>query len=152
MRQPTFIIRDEDVRERAVAFLKQLDLSKPWQLVVTPFKRNRSIEQNRLQRLWVGEISEYLKDQTAEEIRAYCKLRFGVPLLRAENESFCEKYDRLIKPLPYEAKIELMAEPFDFPVTRLMSAGQKTRYLDAMFKHFSEQGVVLTIPQGDTPQ
>lgn len=108
--------------------------------------RKRSSEQNRLQRLWLKEIAEQLGDRTAEEIRGDAKLRFGVPILRAEDETFREKYDRIIKPLPYETKIELMMEPMDFPVTRLMSVDQKTRYLDAIYRHYIEQGIELTNP------
>jgi len=37
-------------------------------------------------------------------------------------------------------------EPLDFPVTRIMNTSQKTRYLDRIYKDFTEQGVVLTIP------
>ncbi len=39
-----------------------------------------------------------------------------------------------------------MQVPFDFGVTRLMSVKQQTAYLDAIHRHFSEQGVVLTDP------
>ena len=76
----------------------------------------RSIEQNKLQRMWMNELEEQ-GDMRAEEYRGYCKLHFGIPILRAENEVFCEKYDRLIRPLDYEVKIEYMMAPFDFPVT-----------------------------------
>jgi hypothetical protein len=108
--------------------------------------KNRTWRQNRLQRLWLSEIAEQLGDQTPEEIRGLVKLKYGVPILRAENAAFCEKYDRLIKHLPYETKIELMMEPIDFPVTRLLNTSQKTRFLDNIHKDFTEQGVVLTMP------
>ena len=107
---------------------------------------DRTVAQNRTQRLWLNEISEQLSDQTAEEWRGYCKLRFGVPIMRAADEEFMEKYDRLIKPRSYEEKIELMMEPMDFPVTRIMTTRQKTKYLDAVREHFEGQGVLLTIP------
>ena len=106
--------------------------------------RKRSTEQNSLQRRWITEIAEQLGDRTAEEVRGECKLRFGVPILRAENEIFCEKYDRIIKPLPYETKLALMMEPLDFPVTRLMTVAQTTKYLDAISRFYSEQGVILS--------
>jgi len=106
----------------------------------------RTTDQNRLQRMWCQEIAEQLSDRTAEEVRGDAKLRFGVPILRAENEVFCEKYDRLIKPRPYEEKLELMMEPMDFPVTRLMTTKQKTRFLDAFAAAYAAQGVQLTIP------
>lgn len=139
------IISTETDRQLLLRWLAGVVL--PYTVDVTKGRR-RSVEQNRLQRLWLNEIAEQLGDQTAEEVRGYCKLTIGVPILRAENESFCEKYDRLIRPLPYETKLELMMEPLDFPVTRLMSTEQKTRYLDGVARHFAEKGIVLTQPEG----
>lgn len=60
---------------------------------------------------------------------------------------FRPEYDALVRPLPYEHKIKLMMVPFDFGVTPLMTVKQQTRYLDAVQRHFSEQGVVLTDPE-----
>jgi len=108
--------------------------------------RHRTSLQNRLQRKWCNEVAEQLEDVTPEYVRGYCKLTIGVPILRAENEAFCEKYDRLIKPFSYEQKLELMMEPMDFPVTRIMDTHQKTAYLDQVFKHWTEKGIVLTVP------
>lgn len=108
--------------------------------------QHRTIEQNSLQRLWLREAAEQLGDRTQEELRGYCKLTLGVPILRAENKEFREKYDAVIRPLPYPAKLAIMMEPLDLPVTRLMTTGQKTRYLDAMSQHFAEMGVRLTEP------
>ena len=108
--------------------------------------KHRTIEQNRLQRLWLNEIAEQLGDRTAEEVRGHCKLHHGVPILRAEDDSFRETYDRIIRPLDYEAKLALMMVPLDLPVTRLMSTKQKTAYLDAIAEDFMKQGVALTMP------
>lgn len=118
----------------------------PFTVTLTAGK-HRTTHQNRLQRLWMNEIAEQLGDITAEEARGYCKLAIGVPILRAENEAFRERYDAIVKPLPYEQKLALMQEPFDFGVTRLMNTKQKTDYLDAVHRHFSEKGVVLTNPE-----
>ena len=106
----------------------------------------RSLRQNKLNRLWMTEISEQLGDQTPEEVRGYCKLTIGVPILRAENEQFRERYDAIVRPMPYEHKLSLMMEPLDFPVTRLMTTKQATAYLDGVHRHFSEKGIVLTDP------
>jgi len=59
----------------------------------------RSVKQNRLQMLWLNEIAGQLEGQSVEEIRAYCKLTIGVPILRNEHEDFREKYDAVVKPL-----------------------------------------------------
>jgi hypothetical protein len=49
--------------------------------------RHRSVEQNKLQRLWCNEVSEQLGDHTPEEARAISKLEIAVPILRAEDEA-----------------------------------------------------------------
>ena len=137
------VLETEHDRKMLIAFIEQQKLP----LTVSISKgRHRSTEQNRLQRQWLNEITEQLGDQSAEEWRGYCKLVFGVPILRQENEKFCEAYDKHVKGLPYEQKLAFMMEPLDFPVTRLMTTPQKTAYLDAICKHFTEQGVVLTDP------
>jgi len=109
-------------------------------------EKQRTSRQNRLQRLWLDEAAKQ-GDQTAEEYRAYCKLHFGVPIMRQQSQVFREKYDRIIKPLDYEQKLELMMVPFDFPVTRLMDTANEGKYLDKMYQFFSGIGFVLTDPE-----
>jgi hypothetical protein len=111
---------------------------------------HRTTDQNRLQRKWMLEIAEQLGDMTPEEVRGYCKLTIGVPILRSQNEAFRAKYDAVVRPLSYAQKLAIMSEPLDMPVTRIMTTKQKTEYLDGIHRHFSEQGIVLTIP-GDSP-
>lgn len=106
----------------------------------------RSVKQNKLQRLWLSEIAEQLGDQTPEEVRGYCKLTIGVPILRDENEDFRDKYDRIVRPLPYPQKLAIMMEPLDLPVTRIMTTKQHASYLDGIYRHFAEQGLALTDP------
>ena len=105
----------------------------------------RTNPQNNLQHRWYADISEQLGDRTVIEVKRYCKLHHGVPILRAERELFREQYDRLLKSRGYEEKLEMM----DFwPVTSLMTVKQETAYLDAIHREFSAQGVRLTDPEG----
>ena len=143
---PRYSLHTEADREKFINLLRVMALDKPWMVTVEREGNQRSLNQNRLQRLFVNEISEQLGDQTPEEVRGYCKLTIGVPILRMENEAFREKYDRIIRPLPYEQKLELMMEPIDFPVTRLMNTKQHAKYLDEIQRHFAAQGVILTQP------
>ena len=83
---------------------------------------------------------------SAEDYRAYCKAYFGVRILRAENEAFREQYDRIVRPLEYEQKLEIMKEPIDLPVTRLMTSRQKKRYLDDIYTFWTGKGFKLTDP------
>lgn len=106
---------------------------------------DRTLAQNRLQRMWLLEAQSQ-GDQTSEEYRGYCKLHFGVPIVRAEDDNFCEVYDRLIRPRAYQEKLELMMVPMDLPVTRIMTRDQKTRYLDAMYQYFTGLGFKMTLP------
>ena len=136
----TRVITSELDRQHVMQLIENQKL--PFTIDITKGKR-RSVEQNRLQRVWLNEISEQLGDQTPEEVRGYCKLTLGVPILRAENEGFREKYDTHVKGLPYETKVAIMMEPLDLPVTRLMTTEQKARYLDLICHHFGQRGIVL---------
>lgn len=107
--------------------------------------KHRTSKQNKLQFKWLKEISEQMGDDI-EYWRGYCKLHFAVPILREDDEKFREKYDEKVRPYPYETKLEFMVEPWDFPCTRLMNTSQKTKYLDAIYQHFTTQGVKLTDP------
>ncbi|UNK39337.1 hypothetical protein MNR02_06430 [Shinella sp. H4-D48] len=138
------IVDTEQALEQFYKFIANRKL--PFTASITDGK-HRTNDQNSLQRKWVLEISAQLVDQTSEEVRGYCKLHFGVPILRNENDVFKAEYDAVIMPLPYEHKLKLMMVPFDFGVTRIMTTRQKTDYLNAIHRHFSEQGLILTNPE-----
>jgi hypothetical protein len=109
--------------------------------------KKRSNNQNRTQRMWINEAVEQLQDQTTEELRAYLKLHFAVPILRNEDDDFRDAYDRIIKPLDYQMKLEMMMVPLDWPVTRLMTTKQGKDFLDQVYQHLTvERGCRLTIP------
>ena len=141
----TRTIGTEQDRDLLIRLIKSLNL--PVTVSITKGRR-RTVEQNKLQRLWINEAAEQLGDRTREEMRGYCKLHHGVPILRNENDAFKEAYDQVISPLPYEDKLKTMMAPLDMPVTRIMTTDQKTRYLDAIAQGFLEQGVALTEPEG----
>ncbi len=141
------IIQTEDDRHMLVKLIEGHKM--PFTVTLTKGKR-RSVEQNRLQRLWMNEISEQLQDRTPEEVRGECKLTIGVPILRNENEAWCADYDALIRPLDYESKLKGFMLPLDWAVTRIMTTKQKTKYLDGVCRHFGEQGVILTQPEDAT--
>ncbi|TWV81527.1 hypothetical protein [Moraxella sp. VT-16-12] len=139
-----FIKTDQD-KAQLIAFIQ--NQSKPITVTIEQgIIGKRSLDQNKLQRLWINELAEQ-GDMTAEEYRAFCKLHFGVPILRSENERFCQLYDKKVKWRSYADKLEFMAEPFDFPVTRLMTTKQHKQYLDAIYVHYTGLGFRLTDPE-----
>lgn len=137
-------IENPSDRDMLARFLDRQEM--PFTVTIAKGKK-RTVAQNRLQHLWMNEIAQQKGDMTPDDVRAYCKLRIGVPILRAQNEMFRERYDEAVKALSYEQKIALMSEPLDLPVTRIMTTKQKTEYLDAIHRHFSEQGIILTMPE-----
>ena len=140
------IIRNDYELDQVVKLIKH----KGYPLTLSIRKgEERTVEQNKLQRMWLNEASEQLGDQTPEELRGLCKLTIGVPIMRAAREDFRQKYDDIIKPHSYEEKIAMMMEPLDFPVTRLMKSKEKAEYLDKMYCFFTEQGIMLTEPNGN---
>lgn len=136
-------IETEYDRDQLVKFIVGKKL--PFTVSMTDGK-HRSIKQNKTQRLWMNEISAQLGDRTPEEVRGECKLTLGVPLLRNENEVFRIQYDKVVRPLSYEQKLAIMMEPLDMPITRLMTTRQHAAYLESIIRHYSAQGIVLTIP------
>lgn len=106
--------------------------------------RDRSAEQNRLSHKWYAEIAEQ-SGEDRDEVRARCKLEIGVPILREASDAFRKTYDRLVRPLDYADKLDLIRDT-DMPVTRLMNVEQMSRYMDLVFKRHAEFGIVLTVP------
>lgn len=108
---------------------------------------DRSLAQNRLVNKWYSEAANWLGDQEAWEVRSECKLYLGVRLMLAEDETFREKWYRMIKDrYTLEEKLEMMSPPWDFPVTRLMTVKQMTKYMDAVHQKYAAQGVPLSLP------
>lgn len=106
----------------------------------------RTTQQNRLAQRWFTDVANQLGDQTHDDVRAYCKLHFGVPILRAENEAFRQSYDLTMRPLPYAAKLAAVKD-MDLPVTRLMTTKQQTQFMDDVQRHWSGMGIRLTDPE-----
>jgi len=137
-------IRDAKDIRWLVDFLTVEIKNKPQQVTVCELKR--TTDQNSLTHKYYAEIAASREDMTINQVRAECKLIFGVPILRASNEKFRETYDRVLKPLPYEVKVEFI-ERTELPVTSLMSVKEMSQYIDVLLKHFRARGVYLTLPE-----
>ena len=140
----TRIIRSKDDIEALSGFIASQD-DYPMTITITKGD-NRSKRQNRLAQKWFSDIARHVEDQTREDVRAYCKMRFGVPILRAENEAFRQKYDKVFGNMAYEETLEAI-QVFDLPVTRLMTVKQMTAFMDEMQIQWSRLGVRLTDPE-----
>jgi hypothetical protein len=111
--------------------------------------KDRSSDQNAISHAWYEQISRELREGTPMQVKAECKLRYGVPILRAEDASFREIYDASIKRLTYEQKLRAMEY---LPVTSLMTVSQLSRYLGDMQNDFATRDVRLEFPTEDEPK
>lgn len=105
----------------------------------------RSLSANSLSHIWYNIADKMLSDQVGDN-RRYCKLHFGVPILRGECEKFRSAYDKAIKPFDYSIKLQLM----DFwPVTSIMSREQMGRYLTAVQIHYASNHALVLESRGE---
>lgn len=109
----------------------------------------RSLDQNAISHAWYEQVARELREDTALGVKCISKLVCGVPILRAEDADFRATYDRLIRPLAYADKVELMQV---LPVTSLMTKPQLSQYLEAMQRHWDKHGVYLEFPTEPTEQ
>lgn len=137
-----------DTPEKLDSFIRLLGTLKLPLTVEWVQGRDRTGEQNRLQWLWAKEVAEQLGDRDAADVQADWKLRHGIPILREDSPSFRETYDRILKPLTYEAKLNAI-KFLDLEVTRAMRVRQMVRYLDAVERECRENGIEITEPDPD---
>lgn len=128
---------------RYMGFLSE----QPFPMTVSHAKgAKRTNPQNKTIHMWYGEAATKLGDTTAEDVRAECKLQFGVPILRRDNAAFLLEYDSTFKPLPYDRKRAIF-KALDPAITSRMNVKQLTEYMEAMRQHFAQGGIYLTDPE-----
>lgn len=94
----------------------------------------RTLPQNNMIYALYNRAAARLDGESPLTIKRYCKLHFGVPLLRVEDADFKDKWDRCIKRnLTYEQKLEVMDW---FPVTSLMNTAQESQYIDNIMMEY----------------
>ncbi|EJZ58489.1 hypothetical protein I1A_002817 [Pseudomonas fluorescens R124] len=108
--------------------------------------KDRTLDQNRLWFAMYKRISEMTQIGDAADARCYCKLHIGVQILLNEDAGFQAEWYRVMRHLPYEAKLALMGEcklfgPDGFPVTSLFNRAQGVAYTDRIVARFAPQGV-----------
>jgi len=138
MERQTYILNTPQVR----GFAAKAIVSAPdgWTVRIAPPPRTGA--QNAGTHVIYELMAQAMPHDDAAGWKRYCKLHFGVPILRAEDPHFREVYDQSIKPLPYETKLAMMAY---WPVTSIMDRGQIARYIDAIRADFEPRGVDLSL-------
>lgn len=110
---------------------------------------DRSLDYNALSHVWYEQVANELREDDAAGVKAFCKLHFGVPIMRAEDADFREFYDTAMKKaLTYEQKLKAMRF---VPVTSLMTQEQFDRYARDVQDHYALK-VKLEFPKQGEPK
>ena len=141
----SLVINSDTSLQSVIGVLRELYQAHRFVKVSAKTGKSRSVPQNSISHAWYEQLSRELREASALDWKCFCKLNYGVPILRAEDEEFRDFYDRnLKKSLTYEQKLAAMKY---LPVTSLMTKSQLSAYLEAMRESFVKRGVMLEFPE-----
>lgn len=137
------IINSEESLQRTLGDLRSLWFKHRYLRVNIKSGKDRTTPQNSITHAWYGQLARELPEDDELGWKCFCKLHFGVPILRAEDEEFRLQYDGTVKPMTYEQKIVIMKF---WPVTSIMTAPQLSAYAEAVQAAMAPRGVRLKYP------
>lgn len=134
-----------------VVELQKLWNQKKYVRVTATTNKDRSLDQNALWAAFYQRISDTHGDGSAEDIaqvKSYCKLMIGVPILRRDDEQFEKGWRRYFANRSFEEQLYLMGSNAlfgvdGFPVTRLFDTKQGAEYTDAIPRHYQLNGAYV---------
>ena len=128
MSKQTVIIRDEKLRARVIGLIRAISLDPPWCVTVEPHRKRRSLSQNSLMWLWLGEVADLVGQHTgmdADDIHEAFKRKFLSPRI-----------------------IEVLGETIDVRTTTTLTTLEMTTYMDRIYAWVTtELGLLLPLPQ-----
>lgn len=136
-------VNSEPTLSKLIGDLRELWREHKFLRVSIKTGKDRSLDQNAISHAWYQQIATELREQTVLQIKAECKLIYGVPILRAEEEDFRAFSNMALKRLTYEQRLETMKF---VPVTSIMTVDQLSQYLVAMQKGYQGR-VALSFPE-----
>lgn len=125
-----YVIRKDTggpVRDNCAAFIASLDASKSWRVTVQPFRKKRSLAQNRLNWLYCNAVAEAVSDYTgmdAEAIHQFMKAKFAPP-----------------------KALEMNGQWVDVRSTTMLNTAEMSKYCDDIYRFCVEEiGLILPTP------
>jgi hypothetical protein len=105
----------------------------------------RSLDQNALFHAWMSQIAKATHD-TPESVKADCHIEWGIPIFRGEDASY---NDFIVSALGGRTRrdVKKMISKGYIPCTRIMPPKILSRYMDAVWRHYSPH-VALLDPEG----
>jgi uncharacterized protein YbaR (Trm112 family) len=139
--------------EASKAYISRSDPGIPLKLKVSQSRKTRKDVLNRLSHLMYSQAAK-AKTSTPEDEKAFCKYRFGIPVLISPDyedwEETRDYYERLLRGFSYEDRIARMHEGHRFyvPVTSLMSDDQIHDYINRCVNHYAlHEGIAVLLPK-----
>lgn len=128
MRKQSIVIRNEEMRRRVISFLNNLNIEKPWEITIEPYRKKRSLSQLRLMWLWISEVAEHVREHTgmdSEDVHAFLKEKFLPPRI-----------------------IEIAGEAVEYRTTTKLTTAEMSEYMDRIYAWATtELGLLLPLPE-----
>jgi len=103
--------------------------------------RGRSLDQNALWAVFYTIIGKAL-GQTSVEVKAECKLNYGVPILCEQDDGFKRMWRKLFEPLNYEMQLSAMRH---IGVTREFSKMNGSIYTETLQREYAKSNIILEV-------
>jgi hypothetical protein len=100
---------------------------------------DRSIDQNSMFFELYTHIADWMHGGNVEAARAECKLNYGLPILRRDDEALSELCSRSIDLFNHEDQLKFIST---MSVTSEMSKEQGREYITTVMDIYSEQGLM----------
>ena len=91
----TIIVRDEKLRQNALRLISALNVEKPWEITVKPYRKTRTLSQNALMWKWHGEVADAVSQHTGadkDDVHEFFKRKFLKPRIVEIGGEVLERY------------------------------------------------------------
>jgi hypothetical protein len=135
------------VTSNKIALIEALEVmlsqNEAVQVTAKPWSGKRSLPANAQVYVWYAHIAK-LEGESAESVRNFCKLMFGLPIL-LQDENYSNKISWTLNKLGFynwnhEQQVNYMEL---LPVSSLFNTKQHNEYRDNMQAYYAKNGVML---------
>lgn len=149
MKRRTFTIQTKEVIKTLSSFLESQPLEPILEVTVSEKKKDRTVDQNRLYRLWGGIIADEL-GWAREDLYSDLRRRFLVQIYERDDQGFAEMVNSIRK--VYSMGMQDQATKMhDYIVERTSTASatvkQFMEYLKEIERDMAGKGIVLPHPE-----
>lgn len=144
----TMVLRTDELKAAACRVVGDVPLNDLHELIIRPYKVNRSVEQNNLYWKWMTEIGNEAGWEK-EEVDSDYKGRFLVQIYRRDDEEY-EATVQAVHKVRAEGLMDEYAEIkkqiIKMTSTAKASVAQMSEYMNSVQRHALSRGYQLTIP------